>query len=379
MRRDHVFLIRILLVVIGLFVSVAFATPHDNGGTNPGNLVFVRSNDDGGLEWFSQDLDDFLVTDMGSFGQNGWEALMAPWQTPGQYSKTTLRKTGLGQYVLAISDLPEELSLGQWSGRAILNVGRDINGNGTADALMVVPREKKLSWRLISDPFTSQRSFQRILFGRSSDIPFLFRIRGNRDSLAIIRRTLIFYRRPNSDFIRKIRLSGLRPLEAPKTLRLADGTDALLFSKITEKGLQVTTLTKRQLSESYFDPGGALVVFDLNGDGIQTFGVLGEGGAFRLGSGETLFLTSEGIPIGYAFQKTYEPSEISATPFSTQTPIRTPAISSTNTPETASPTSNTHTPTAITSATPIITAAPTRTETPTRTITNTPDVFNPYV
>jgi hypothetical protein len=230
-------------------------------------------------------------------------------------TRTIVRRTELDQLFLGIPDRQEEVSLVRWPGRVVLNAGRDSNGNGTADAVVVLERGKALSWRFLFDPFTSQGSFQRVLFGRLGDIPFLFRARGASDALAVIVRNHITYRGLKSSLKRKIRLSDYFPAKPPRTLRGSDGRDTLLFVSENSEGVLVTTFKGRTRTQVQFNVPGTLFIGDFTGSGEVTYGILQSNGELTLASGETFEGVEAGEPVSEGFQKSYQPEDVSATPF----------------------------------------------------------------
>jgi hypothetical protein len=303
------------MIGLGLLSAPAALGQYDVTGNGTPDLLFVQPLNDGRLQWFAQDLIEGSTTDLGVFGQQGWDTFIAAWEAPERWTRTTVRRTAMEQLFLGIPEREEELSLGTWSGGVVVNAGRDSNGNGTADAVLIVKRDRKLSWRFIFDPFTVQGSFKRILFGTSGgDVPFLFRARGTSDALAIIVRNQIIYRGLNSSLKRRIRLSGFSPVEAPRTVRGSDGRDTLLFPSENAAGLLVTSFKGKKKSERQFDGTGTLLIGDATGSGEETYGVIRNTGELELVSGETFEVNVPGVPAGGALQKAYKPEDISGTP-----------------------------------------------------------------
>lgn len=301
----------VLLVVVATSLSVA---QSNQGGSSLSEIIFTQTQLDGRLHWFAQNIREGTIDDPGVFGQQGWDTLLAPWETPGTMTRTTVRRTELDQLFLGIPDRQEEVSLGTWPGRVVLNAGRDSNGNGTADALLVVERGRKLSWRFLFDPLTLHQSFKRILFGRPGNIPFLFRARGPRDILGIIVRNHIIYRGLKSSFKRRMRLSDYIPAKAPRTVRGRDGRDMLLFASENSGGLHFTIFNRNKKSEGQLNGTGTLFIGNVTGSGEETYGILKNSGELALISGKTFEVAVTGVLVSRNFQKSYQPEEISATP-----------------------------------------------------------------
>jgi hypothetical protein len=355
------------LAGVGVFVSQAALGQSDFTENRLTKLYFVQPLSDGRLQWLAQDLMGGTTADLGVFGQQGWEAFVARWEVAGSVTRTTVRRTELDQFFLGIPEREEEVSLGRWPGRVVVNAGRDSNGNGTADAVLVVERGEKLSWRFLFDPFTLQGSFKRILFGQAGNIPFLFRARGFSDALGVIVRNQIIYRGLKSSRKRKIRLSGYYPAEPPRSVRGRDGRDTLLFSSENAGGLFVTTFKGRKKSEEQFDGTGTLWIGDVSGSGEETYGVLKNSGELALVSGEMFEVLATGVMVGGYFQESYQPGTISATPL--PQPTSSPGVS------TPAPTSTTATSTFTVPPTYTATATPTFTATSTFTV---PTTYTPY-
>jgi Domain of unknown function (DUF4082) len=230
----------------------------------------------------------------------------------------------------------------------------------------VLVREKKLSWRILFDPFTPEKNFRRILFGKRGDIPFLFRARGTQDSLAVVTKNKIIYRGLFSSIKRRIRLGQLKFQGAPLTLRGADGRDTLLFANREINSLTVTSINGnsngKERKEHRFQGVGTLVVGDF-GTGT-TFGYL-RAHELELADGTLLKVSTNGVPVANQLYYTFEKGEASSTPL--PTPTMTATITSIPT-ETASPIpSGTLQPTYISCPTNTVKA----THTPTLTATNT--------
>jgi len=172
------FLLGLLWVVIVLPLRVLSQYDIDGNGTP--DLLFVQPLSDGRIEWISQDLIDGRTTNFGVFGQAGWDLFLAPWKDHRIAIRTTLRHTEQDQFLLGIPGEQEKISLGIWPGRVVVNAGHDSNNNGIADALLVVERGKKLSWRFLFDPFTSQKSFKRILLAGQAIFLFSFELKAPR-------------------------------------------------------------------------------------------------------------------------------------------------------------------------------------------------------
>lgn len=368
-RRQSLALGTLKILLLLIVTGVSSFAQYDVDGNGIQDLILVQPQDDGSLKWIAEDHVAGTVTELEAFGQSGWVAVVAPWQASDRFSRAVSRKGLLEQIFLRVSDASEDLSLGSAFDRAVANVGRDINGNDTADTLLIVKRNGMLSWQFMFDPFTSEPSRNRFLYGNARDIPFLFRARGETDSLAIIRRRRILYRGLHSRINRTIRLTGLVYGTVPKTLRGGDGRDVLLYESETPQGLLVSSFTGRKLNEYQFHSTGTLVLGDFLGSGEETYGVLAKTGDLELATGETVSFSSRGQLVGRVLEQTFEKNVVSATPAPAITVMLSPAITAT---PTVTPTSTaTNTPTLTNPATPTTTATSTSTNTPTNTPTST--------
>jgi hypothetical protein len=368
-----------------LHAKVLYGQFDFNGNGTP-DLLITNVEDDLTLSWAGNDLLTGEVSELSNFGQAGWKAVTGAWEQPGIVARTLVRRDELEQVSLTLPTSRENLILGVVTGKVTAIIGRDSNSNGTADAVLVLERGKKLSWRFLFDPFTSEKNFRRILFGKRGGIPFLFRARGSQDSLAVVTKNKIIYRGLFSRIKRRIRLGQLNFQGAPLTLRGGDGRDTLLFAKKEINSLTVTSINgnsnSKERKEYRFQGVGTLVVGDF-GTGT-TFGYL-RAHELELADGTLLKVSTNGVPVANQLYYTFEKGEVSSTPLPTPTnevtvtveSVATVTVQATNTAATSTDTPNvtatvTPTSTATCTATPMNTSTATITNTPTNTATVTP-------
>jgi hypothetical protein len=354
----------------------------DLDGDGKPELLLAETQDDQQLNWRAVDFINspkgYSTRELGLFGQAGWNPLLANWLKPDESTRTLVYRDTIGQINIQIDQIFPSLILGATTSKTTVIAGRDINSNGTADAVLIVERSDKLGWRFIFDPYTTEKNFRRIIFGKRGDTPFLFRERGKNDSLAVLNRNKILFRGMYSRIERTLRLArffgGRRVVDTPpKTLRGSDGRDTLLFES---SGGLVIGIKGRQGFQHTFKAEGSLLVGNF-GLEEETFGSLNSAtGELELVNGVLLEVFATGEPVGSQLISTYEATEASGTPIPIPTvglgmtvEIATLTVTNTKTPiETARVTS---TPTATDTATvpPTYTPYPTFTNTATFTAT----------
>jgi len=362
-----------------VLLSLLFSAPEvfsqvDLDGDGAPEIILVDIQDDLRLHWRTVGLATGKESDLGVFGQANWNALISNWQTTA-YTRSLIYRDDLGQIYLQLGEPRSEFILGLATTKSFVIAGSDINANGTADAVLVVERGGLLSWRFSFDPFTTEKSFSRILFGKKGDMPFFFRSRGGKDSLAVVTRNRIMYRGLSSRLTRFVNVLGIKVLAAPKRMRDSDGRDTLLFESKNDKGgLFVTSLKGRKKFEHHFSGKGELLVGDF-GNSQDSFGYLRDTGELELVDGSLVNVGAGSFIIHNELLRSYDEDEVSGTPI----PIAAPTIASASPLPTATfqPTGTiqpTYTPYPTFTATNTLTVTHTVTNTltPTRTPTWTP-------
>lgn len=105
--RLRVFL-NISLLVSSLLICTAAYAQYDVNGNGTSDLILVQPQGDGSLNWIAEDPGDGAITELGVFGQAGWEPFVAPWLESGRFTRGIVRKSALEQVVLRISESSEE-------------------------------------------------------------------------------------------------------------------------------------------------------------------------------------------------------------------------------------------------------------------------------
>jgi hypothetical protein len=389
------------LLAVGLFALPQARAQYDFTGNGLPDIVLTQAEADGSLRWVAQDFEDLATKDLGIFGRSGYQTNIGEWTAQGVPSRAYVTRDRKGYFYVSVEGVEESIPLGASYENATVILGRDSNGNGTADATLVLPRGTIWSWRFTFDPFKGERgaSFERILFGEKHFIPFLFRPRGKFDSLAILvtrnqgQHGKVVYRSLGSKRLRYIRLKNfVLTNERPLVIKGRQGRDTLAFSRTTDQGQVLTevTLSGKVTKLVVVPVGSSPIIQDFDGNGNEEIGVFSPQRGIAVDGREIPILVDGAEPAPFSGVKDYGKTDVSATPVPTETVIPTSNLASPNptviSTEIAPPLplltyTPTNTPTATATDTPTNTrtptAASTATPTSTPTITSTPDVVAP--
>ena len=397
-----------LLLSLLLLPSLGLAQYDLNdNGTN--EIIFTTAVD-GVLHWYAQDPYTDELISLGTFGHPTYKTSFARWLADEDLPvKAYLRKGKNAVVFLNAEGVEEELPLGLSKDKAYSILGGNINSANTADALLINGQRRKWAWKFAFEPFTEEIQLKRLLFGQKNEYPFLLRLRGNTDSLCVLRvnkrrKDFITCRRLNTRRKKLIRLKGFQaPKQPPDVLKQANGKENLVFIENIPNGLKATTVTNRGKVSSIpteMFGASAYIVHYSDADGTQGILAINEDQTFILEDGrEGQILVKHPEFLSENKLNEFAKDEFSATPAPTATTFPAtviPTIASTNTSIltanmtetiaaifTSIPTStpiNTATPintvTAIPTYTPYPTSTATLTFTATSTYTSTPTTTN---
>jgi hypothetical protein len=253
MMTDCIFTyLRPLLVLLTLGVSEAFCqVDFDKDGLL--ELVVTRIESDKRLRWFAQELQSDEVNDLGLFGQDGVQTSLGYWKEYGLPTRAVVGKGKNTQLDLSVEGQGTDVTIGAFKEKAFVILGRDINGSGTADALLMDRLRRVWAWKFTFDPFSqSGPNFKRSLFGERSAVPFLFKGRSRYEYLAILRSrggrsaTVQYRNLNNKKLIRTVRLGDVAVGKvAPLLLRNAAGRDDFVFIDASEESTLALTVNLR--------------------------------------------------------------------------------------------------------------------------------------
>ena len=392
MQKHYVKLLHFLLSL--LFLPTLGLAQYDLNDNGTNEIIFTTAVD-GVLHWYAQDPYTDELISLGTFGHPTYKTSFAYWLADEDLPvKAYLRKGTNREIKIFAEGTSEELGLGVSKDKAYSILGRNINSANTTDALLINGKRRKWAWKFAFEPFTDEIELNRLLFGQKNEYPFLLRLRGNTDSLCVLRvnkhrKDFITCRRLNTRRKKRIRLKGFQaPKQAPEVLKQANGKENLVFVENIPNGLKATTVTNRGKVSSVpteMFGASAYIVHDSNADGTQGILAVNEDQTFILEDdreGQILVKDPEFISENKLNEFTKD--EFSATPAPTATTVPITAISTvanTNTPAntlTPIPTANmTETVAAIFTSIPTVTpintqtAIPTYTPYPTSTATQT--------
>jgi hypothetical protein len=164
-----------LLILLSFGTSTAYSqADFDRDGLQ--EVVVTQVEADKQLRWFANEVQSNEMIDLGLFGQEGLQTNVGYWKEPGVPTRALIRKDDKAQFQLIVEDYPTNVTLGASKARSFVLLGRDINDNGTADAVLIDGERKLWAWKFTFDPFSKDgKNYKRTLFGRLNGLPFLFK------------------------------------------------------------------------------------------------------------------------------------------------------------------------------------------------------------
>lgn len=366
---------------------------YDLTGNGIPDLILVQADEYGRLRWIAQDIETLETRDLEIFGQSGYQSNMGAWLKKGIPTRAYVTRDRFGQFMLFVEGVSEAITIGRSMIRSSIFLGRDSDGSGLNDVTFVNGDRISLwSWIFSFDPVGDAPSNRRVLFGHKNEIPFVFKRRGKRDSLAVLRfrgqRTDIKYRNLEGKIIRTIRLKGSNVLlSRPLVLQNGDGRDTLVFRTIDEQGRTnlIAVNQRGKVENSIIVPTGFIpLLVDVSGDGATDVSFVSTTQLLLAGNRKIPIIIENAMPLDERSDREYE-QEVSATPIPIQSPTMAPtempSFTPTSVPTNTATPSNTATlpPTITNTLTPTATYTATHTATPTRTSTqtSTPDIVAP--
>jgi hypothetical protein len=124
---------------------------YDFTGNGLPDLVLTQVEADGSLKWVAQDLNDLVTKDLGIFGQSEYQTNIAEWTAPGVASRAYVTIDKKGYFYLSVEGVEESVPLGVSYENATVILGG--HSDGTADAILVLPRGSLWSWCLTLPEF----------------------------------------------------------------------------------------------------------------------------------------------------------------------------------------------------------------------------------
>ncbi len=220
--KNCVIITSISIVLINPVAIPLLAKPLDLNGNGTADLVFISENKDettstGKLNWTAFDLATETEIPLGQFGQAGMIASMGFWTSRKEPQRLVVEQTILGEVNLVVDSSNDYFPLDPVHNEPLrLLLGRDLDGSGLADAITIIPRRRRLFWRVNFDPF-GELTKRVVRFGAPNALPFTFRRRGSRDDLAFISR---FKRRRARIDSRPINQRRNRSFRLPKSVSI---------------------------------------------------------------------------------------------------------------------------------------------------------------
>lgn len=339
------------------------------------------------LRWFGQDLTTDEVFQLGLFGHPAYQVNIGYWSEHRKITRVYVSKNEFGGFELYSEDKVSGYQLGQSQDDAVVILGRDIDSSGLLDAALINGERSKWAWKLSFNPLAGHSSKRRILYGKKRFIPFLFRARGQFDSLGLLqvrgKRSKIIYRPLKGRRKRRVRLRGFSPsAQQPRLIRGKNGRDSFGFVE----GQKLLTVNNRgKLNSVGLDipQNGSILIGDFDSDGIDSVVTFAEG-KISFNDGETKRISDQNVkPLASKSDRSYQSNEVS--PVITPTPAETLITPPTNAvalTQTTQPTYTpfpTRSPTSSPTLTHTATTTPTATHTPTLIATQTPKfTYTPY-
>ena len=309
-----------------LTVPVGYAQIDLNGnGTIDIPFTLVSGQQ---LQWFGQDLvtDEFFQ--LGLFGNRNYQIGIGHWIRKDTVNRVYVSKNQYGDFRLHSDENNSTLQLGQSRSSAIVEIGRDIDSSGLLDAAIINGARQKWVWKLSFDPLSDASSRRRILYGRKQDLPFLFRARGQADSLGLLsirgKRSRISYRSINSRRKRNIRLREvIPPRKQPLLMRASNGRDAIGF--LDEQGLLIVNSRGRaKRSAPTVSEGDSILIGDFSQDGEEKAAIFTKG-TISFDTGEVKQLGDTEVQPFSGQARVYSESDVSPTTSRSETPTSFPS------------------------------------------------------
>jgi hypothetical protein len=310
MKIQHIRLFTTCWIFLTINVGLCQSNPIVRDSSS---VIFATFEENQKIHWLRKNLINGEVTDLGLFGDADWEPMVGNWIDPEFKTRAAIYRGVLGQFFLRLAEPEIEFTIGIATQPAVIIAGEDLDSSGISDVVMIVQRDNFLSWRFSFDPFSDFKSFRRVLFGNKNTVPFLFRARGPKDSLAFISRNRIIYRGLYSKLRRYIRVPQLESNSAPRRMRGLNNRDILLFeeSVLSEDGsrivgLTVNSLAGRRIQQHTFYGEGQLILGNFGGS-IEDFGYLKNSGDIELSDGSVIQLSiTGGIPVQKELNRFFE-------------------------------------------------------------------------
>ena len=326
----------------------------NGNGTIDLPLTLVDNNQ---LRWFGQDLTTDEIFQLGLFGHPSYQVHVGHWVNQNSATRVYVRKNAFGHFELFSDNSEFGYQLGTSNSDATVILGRDIDSSGLQDAVLVSSDRRKWTWQFSFDPLSGSATKKGILYGSIRHIPFLFRARGQSDSLGLLKvrgkRAKISYRQLEGRLKRQVRFRGFTPpKEQPLLIRGSNGRDHLgfvnngQFFAIDSRGKTSPVVLNVPKEHS-------IVIGDFNAAGEETVATFTEG-KIVFADGDVKRLSDENIvPLSGKSSNSYDEAYVS--------PEIVPTV--TRTATTA--------PTLFFADIPTLTFTPYYTDTPVRTLTTT--------
>jgi hypothetical protein len=272
MRRVILSLVSIVLSNSATSAFAGVPTDFDGDGTSDLTIVEITQSDT--LDWKVSLSSTGALSGLGALGQNGNHVVTAQWLSTGTQIGVVSEQTSGDGIVWSIVDTNgarQERVFGKKGDLVI--AGADVNGNGTADAVVVRLVKRKAQWEIAYDPFLSEAPVtQTLSFGKDGDRAFFARLddsggdwigvlgkAGKNRSRARMRNLLTsevrtFNRLP------KFASHGARPRAFP--VRQASGADLLGFQTTSGSGTKLSFFAftgARVMSQNFQGSGTAVV------------------------------------------------------------------------------------------------------------------------
>jgi len=277
--------LRVLVGVLCCVCSTAYAAvPNDWDGDGVSDLTRIEEQSDKSLTWKAVLSTSGATTTVGALGTSSDQVAMAQWLPGGtQIGVVSVNSSAntLTWSILDSSAAKIDKTFGK-SGDLII-AGADLNGNATADAVVVRLVNGAAQWEVAYDLFASAESkTETVTFGKSGDRVFFARVEGTAtDWIGVVGkgsrgRSLARMRNMVTGEIRqfkrfpKFASKGARPRAF--AIRQSSGADLLGFQYAKGSGTQIATYTwsGARVSDDLVSGVGTSVVGDFNaGDGQE--------------------------------------------------------------------------------------------------------------